>query len=176
MKPVAQGERDLKTSPRRRAREFALQGLYQWQVAGGTAAQVLRNLGEMDDYELADATFLRRVVTEAIREADASRAQLEPLVDRKWEAVSPVERSILLIGAWELMHCPQTPYRVVINEAIELGKVFGGTDGHKYVNGILDRLASSLRPEDAAGKKGETKRRDDASRKTGRMTLKKSPA
>lgn len=166
----------MKTSPRRRARELALQGLYQWQVAGGTAAQVLRNLVEMDDYGEADEKFLKKVVSETIRAADASRAQLEPLVDRKWEEVSPVERSILLIGAWELTHCPQTPYRVVINEAIELGKTFGGTDGHRYVNGILDRLASSLRPADAAGNKGETKRREDASRKTGKITLKKSPA
>lgn len=166
----------MKTSPRRRARELALQGLYQWQVAGGTAAQVLRNLGEMDDYGEADEKFLKQVVSETIRAADASRAQLEPLVDRKWEEVSPVERSILLIGAWELTHCPQTPYRVVINEAIELGKMFGGTDGHKYVNGILDRLAASLRPADAASSKGETKRREDASRRTGKITLKKSPA
>ena len=166
----------MKTSPRRRARELALQGLYQWQVAGGTAAQVLRNLGEMDDYEEADEKFLKKVVSETIREADASRAQLEPLVDRKWEEVSPVERSILLIGAWELTHCPQTPYRVVINEAIELGKIFGGTDGHKYVNGILDRLAASLRPGDAGSDKGEAKRREDASRKTTKITLKKSPA
>jgi N utilization substance protein B len=166
----------MKTSPRRRAREFALQGLYQWQLAGGTAAQVLRNLGEMDDYDLADAAFVKKVVSEAIHEAQASRALLEPLVDRKWEEVSPVERAILLIGAWELTHCPQTPYRVVINEAIELGKIFGGTDGHKYVNGILDRLAASLRPADAAGHKGETKRRDDASRKTTRITLKKTTA
>lgn len=166
----------MKTSPRRRARELALQGLYQWQVAGGTAAQVLLDLGELEAFAEADGRFLRKMVSESIAAADASRAQLEPLVDRRWEEVSPVERSILLMGAWELMHCPQTPYRVVINEAIELGKIFGGTDGHKYVNGILDRLAASLRPSDEASDKGESKRRDDASRKTARITLKKSPA
>ena len=166
----------MKTSPRRRAREFALQGLYQWQVAGGTAAQVLLDLGEMEAIAEADGRFLRKMVSESIAAADASRARLEPLVDRRWEEVSPVERAILLMGAWELMHCPQTPYRVVINEAIELGKIFGGTDGHKYVNGILDRLAASLRPSDEASHKGESKRRDDASRKTTRITLKKSPA
>ena len=166
----------MKTSPRRRAREFALQGLYQWQVAGGTAAQVLLDLGEMEAIAEADGRFLRKMVSESIAAADASRARLEPLVDRRWEEVSPVERAILLMGAWELMHCPQTPYRVVINEAIELGKIFGGTDGHKYVNGILDRLAANLRPSDEASHKGESKRRDDASRKTTRITLKKSPA
>lgn len=166
----------MKTSPRRRARELALQGLYQWQVAGGTAEQVLLDLGEMEDYAEADARFLRKMVSETIAAANESRVQLEPLVDRKWHEVSPVERAILLIGAWELMHCPQTPYRVVINEAIELGKIFGGTDGHKYVNGILDRLAASLRPSDTASHKGETKRRDDASRKATRITLKKTPA
>jgi N utilization substance protein B len=166
----------MKTSPRRRARELALQGLYQWQVAGGTAEQVLLDLGEMEDYAEADARFLHKMVSESIAAANESRVHLEPLVDRKWYEVSPVERAILLIGAWELIHCPQTPYRVVINEAIELGKIFGGTDGHKYVNGILDRLAASLRPSDLASHKGETKRRDDASRKTTRITLKKTPA
>ncbi|MEO7742178.1 MAG: transcription antitermination protein NusB, partial [Usitatibacter sp.] len=75
---------------------------------------------------------------------------LEPIADRKWDEVSPVERAILMIGAWELVHNPGIPYRVTINEAVELGKRFGGTDGHKYVNGVLDKLATAVRPEEVA--------------------------
>jgi N utilization substance protein B len=84
---------------------------------------------------------------------------LEPLADRKWAEVSPVERAILLMGAWEISSLPEMPYRVAINEAIELAKRFGGTDGHRYVNGILDRIAASARPDEvAAGRQGERKR------------------
>jgi N utilization substance protein B len=93
----------------------------------------------------------------AINDAEALRGHLEPLADRKWDEVSPVERAILLIGAWELVHNPEIPYRVTINEAIELGKRFGGTDGHKYVNGVLDRLAANVRPGEVADRKKASK-------------------
>lgn len=138
------------TSSRRRSREFALQGVYQWLFTGAAPAQVLMNLSEMDDFDAADAAFLKAELTGTIGDAEALRARLEPLADRKWDEVSPVERAILLIGAWELVHNPKIPYRVTINEAIELGKRFGGTDGHKYVNGILDKLARQARPEEVA--------------------------
>ena len=85
------------------------------------------------------------------------REKLEPLADRKWDEVSPVERAILLIGAWELVHNPEIPYKVTINEAIELGKRFGGTDGHKYVNGVLDKLAAAVRPDEVAQKRSENR-------------------
>ena len=137
-------------SARRRSREFALQGLYQWQFTGDTAAQVLRNLAEMDGFGEADQGFLEAELRGAIAEAPALTRQLEPLADRKWAEVSPIERSILLIGAWELVHKQEIPYRVTINEAIELGKRFGATDGHKWVNGVLDRLAATVRASEIA--------------------------
>jgi N utilization substance protein B len=140
-------------TPRRRAREFALQGLYQWLFTGATPAQVLKNLSEMEHYESADKDFLAAELRGAIGDADALRAKLEPLADRKWRDVSPVERAILLIGAWELVHSPEIPYRVTINEAIELGKRFGATDGHKWVNGVLDKLATAVRPDEVARKR-----------------------
>jgi N utilization substance protein B len=138
------------SAARRRSREFALQGLYQWQYTGTGASQVLTNLSEMQGFARADREFLEAELKGVIGEAPRLRAQLEPLVDRKWDELSPVERAILLIGAWELMHCPEIPYRATINEAIELGKRFGGTDGHKYVNGVLDRLAKNVRAEEVA--------------------------
>ena len=140
----------MKLSPRRASREFALQGVYQWLFTGATPAVVLRNLSELENFDKADATFLKSELTGTIGESEALRVLLEPLADRKWDEVSPIERAILLIGAWELVHNPEIPYRVTLNEAIELGKRFGGTDGHKYVNGILDKLAAAVRPEEVA--------------------------
>lgn len=143
----------MKLSPRRMSRELALQGIYQWLYTGASPTQVLTNLAEMEGFESADGDFLAAELRGTIGEAEGLRARLEPLADRKWDEVSPVERAILLIGAWELMHSPEIPYRVTINEAIELGKRFGGTDGHKYVNGVLDKLAAAVRPEEVAQKR-----------------------
>jgi len=140
----------MKPSSRRVSREFALQGVYQWLFTGVSAAEVLKNLSEMEGFEGADAQFLESELKGAIGDAAALRERLEPLADRKWDEVSPVERAILLIGAWELVHNPEIPYRVTINEAIELGKTFGATDGHKWVNGVLDKLAAAVRPEEVA--------------------------
>jgi len=147
----------MKTSNRRRSREFALQGIYQWLFTGDDASQVLKNLSELEGFQQADTGFLEAELRGTIDAEEELRGRLEPLADRKWDEVSPVERAILLIGAWELMHNPEIPYRVTINEAIELGKRFGGTDGHKYVNGVLDRLAQAVRPEEVAEKKKATK-------------------
>ena len=138
-------------TPRRRAREFALQGLYQWQLSGASAADIVRDLAELEGYAAADSAFLETELAGVIGAASALQARLEPLADRKWAEVSPVEKAILLIGAWEISHVPEMPYRVSINEAIELAKRYGGTDGHKYVNGILDRVAAAVRPEEFAG-------------------------
>jgi N utilization substance protein B len=135
------------------SRELAMQGIYQWLFTGDPAATVLKNLSELETFGQADARFLKTELKGTIGEAEALRAQLEPLADRKWDEVSPIERAILLLGAWEIVHNPDIPYKVTINEAIELGKRFGGTDGHKYVNGILDKLAAAVRPDEVAEKR-----------------------
>jgi N utilization substance protein B len=147
-------------SPRRRARELALQGLYEWQLTGAPAPEIARHLAELEGYAAADEAFLKAELAGVIGEADGLQALVAPHADRKWEEVSPVERAILLLAAWEIAHAPEMPYRVSINEAIELAKRFGGTDGHKYVNGILDRVAAAVRPEEvAAGRTAERKTR-----------------
>jgi transcription antitermination protein NusB len=142
------------SSARRRSRELVLQGLYQWQLTAASPDQVLKNLSEMDGFAKADHEFLEGELRGVLGDEASLREKLEPLADRKWAEVSPIERAILLIGAWELMRCPEIPYRATINEAIELGKRFGGTEGHKYVNGVLDRLAKDVRAEEVARKKG----------------------
>ena len=136
-------------SARRRAREYALQGLYQWQLAGHPASDIRVQLAEDPHFDKADAAYFRAVLDGAIAESEALKTEIAPLLDRKIEHLSPVERGILLLAAWELKHAPEIPFRVIINEAVELAKSYGGTDGHKYVNGVLDKLAASLRPREA---------------------------
>ena len=127
-------------SSRRRSRELALQGIYQWLYTGATAGQVLNNLSELEGFGSADNEFLEAELRGAIAEFDGLRAELEPLADRKWAEISPVERAILLIGAWELLHKREIPYRVTINEAIELGKRYSTEASGAFINGILDRI------------------------------------
>jgi N utilization substance protein B len=124
--------------------------VYQWLFTGESAAQVLKNLSELEEFDQADHPFLEAELRGTLAEATSLRNALEPFVDRKWDEMSPIERAILLIAAWELIHKQEIPYRVTINEAIELGKRFGATDGHKYVNGVLDRLAAVVRASEVA--------------------------
>lgn len=133
-------------SPRRRAREFALQGLYQWRVGGNDEASIEAHLPDLEGYNKADQAFCQVLVRGVLAQRETLASQLAAHIDRPFEDLSPIEACILLIGAFELVHHPETPYRVVINEAIELAKAFGGTDGHRYVNGVLDKLAPIVRP------------------------------
>ncbi|OGA15013.1 MAG: hypothetical protein A3I63_01460 [Betaproteobacteria bacterium RIFCSPLOWO2_02_FULL_66_14] len=132
---------------RRRAREIALQALYAWQLAGGDALAEARSL---DGWEDCDQGLAERLVRGVTRSTAELEARIVPYIDRKFSALSPVERAILCIGAYELAERPETPVRVVLNEAIELGKEFGGTDGYKFVNGVLEKLAIELRGDELA--------------------------
>jgi N utilization substance protein B len=132
-------------SARRLSRQVALQGLYQWLLAGDDAASIDAHLREQPGYAKCDQKHLDLLLQGCIREAAALDALLSSHVDRPTKDLSPVEHGVLLLGAFELRECVDIPYRVVINESVELAKSFGGTDGHKYVNGVLDRLAGDLR-------------------------------
>jgi len=133
-------------SPRRRAREFALQGLYQWLLSGEDAGVVDAHMREQDGFDKCDRAHFDALLHGCIQEAAGLDAVIARQADRKTAQLSPVEHAVLLIGAYELRHCIDVPYRVVINEAVELAKAYGGTDGHKYVNGVLDKAAAELRP------------------------------
>ena len=141
-------------SGRRRSREFALQGLYQWLVAGGDAASGEAHIMELDEFHKCDRVHFDALYRGAIEHAAALDAVLKRHIDRRPEHLSPVEHAVLMLGTYELMHCVDIPYRVAINEAVELAKSFGGTDGHKYVNGVLDKAAAELRPNEARGTRG----------------------
>ena len=140
-------------SARRRAREFTLQGLYQWRVGGNESSSIEAHMPEMDDFAKADREFFVGTFRGVIAQSEALTVQIRTHIDRDFSELSPIEACILLMGAFELNHHPETPYRVIINEAIELTKSFGGTDGHKYVNGVLDKVAAIVRPEEFAAKK-----------------------
>ncbi|MDP2809580.1 MAG: transcription antitermination factor NusB [Rhodocyclaceae bacterium] len=145
--PSATGKKP--SSPRRRAREFVIQGLYQHLVGGQDEASIRAQAEGVAGFEKADGALYQALLAETLNDADALEESLAPFIDRKWKDISPIERSILLAGACELKHHPETPWRVIINEAIELARTYGGTDGHKFVNGILDKLAPVLRHDEA---------------------------
>ena len=143
-------------SPRRRAREYAMQGVYQWLMAGGAALDIAVQIRQDMHFDQADDDFFGTLVTGTIGAATELEAQITPLLDRRPAEVTPVERAILLLGAFELRDQPDIPYRVIVNEAIELAKTFGGTDGHRYVNGVLDKLVAVLRPSEVEGSAART--------------------
>ncbi len=132
-------------TPRHRAREFALQGLYQWLLNAEDSGAIDAHIRDAHGFDKADAEHFDALLHGAIRDAASLREELVPLIDRGIEQLSPVEHAALLIGAYELKHHLEIPYKVVINEAVELTKSFGGIDGHKYVNGVLDKLAAGVR-------------------------------
>jgi len=135
---------------RRRSREFALQGIYQWQLAGGDAAAIRRQLGEARGFEKVDAEYFNTLLEGVIAAAPELERAITPYLDREYARLSPVERGILLLAGYELAHRPEVPYRAVINEAVELAKSYGGTDGYKFVNGVLDKLAAAARPPEVS--------------------------
>lgn len=133
-------------SARRRAREFALQGLYEWLISGSDAGVIDAHVREQDGFAKCDTAHFDALLHGCIHEAADLDAVLARHVDRKTSELSPVEHAVLMIACYELRHCIDVPYKVAINEAVELAKSFGGTDGHKYVNGVLDKAAADLRP------------------------------
>lgn len=142
-------------TPRHRAREFALQGLYQWLLNNEDAGAIEAHIREAHGFNKADAAHFDALLYGAIRDVAVLRSELAPLIDRPITQLSPVEHAALLIGAFELKNHIEIPYKVVINEAVELTKSFGGIDGHKYVNGVLDKLATTVRSVEIDAAKGK---------------------
>ncbi|WP_435627362.1 transcription antitermination factor NusB [Candidatus Ferrigenium straubiae] len=132
-------------SPRHRARELALQGVYQWRVTAGDKAQIEKQILAEKNLGRFDKELFSRLLCGTLDQHAGLEALLAPHLDRPLAELSPVEFSVLLLGAFELSQHLEVPYKVVINEAVELAKTFGGTDGHKYVNGVLDKLAPQVR-------------------------------
>lgn len=144
-----------RTDPRRRStrrlsRLIAVQALYQWLLTGQDLGVVEAFLRESEDFPGCDEAYFQDCFLGAARQADALRAQFGSQCDRPLAQISPVEHAILLLATYELTAHPEVPYRVVINEAVELAKSLGGNEGHRYINGVLDRLWPGLRPDEPA--------------------------
>ena len=136
-----------KASPaaRRKARSFALQAIYQWHMAGADLAKIEAEFRADNDMSKVDLEYFHEILHGVPRELSALDQIIKPLLDRDSEEMTPVELSILRLATYEMMHRIDVPYKVVINEAVELAKSFGATDGHKYVNGVVDKIAQQVR-------------------------------
>jgi len=139
--------------PRRRARRRALQALYQWQLNDDSAVSIIKQFLEEQNFEGVDAEYFQQLVRAVIAEGETLDARLGPHVERIDSSLDQMERVILRIGALELLRHPEIPYRVVIDEAVELAHRFGAEQGHTFVNGVLDRLAREARPVEHAAER-----------------------
>jgi transcription antitermination protein NusB len=144
----------MKKSARRQSRELATQGLYQWLLSNASSGEIDAQLRGAQGYDKADKALLDTILHGVIRDHAELADALAPSLDRPIDQLSPVERAVLLIATFELKHQIETPYRVIINEAVELAKTFGGSDGYKYVNGVLDKLSVTLRPAEIQARRG----------------------
>ena len=132
-------------SARHRARECVLQGLYEAQLSGNAAEAIRASVVADASFANADRAYFDELWSGVNAERDALIRMIEARIDRPVAQLSPIERSVLVIGTWELQHRSEIPFRVIIDESIELAKSYGGTDGYKFVNGVLDKLAAALR-------------------------------
>jgi transcription antitermination protein NusB len=146
-------------SARSRAREFALQALYQHLVGRNEADAIDQFTRDLNGFHKADAAHYDALLRGCVQQEAALDALISPLLDRKLTEMSPIEHAVLWMGAHEFQHCLDVPWRVVLNEYIELAKEFGGTDGHKYVNGVLNGLANQLRAIEVAADRSPGNRR-----------------
>lgn len=140
--------------PRRRARRRALQALYQWQLNDDSAASIIKQFVEEQNFDEVDTEYFQSLVRDVIAEGTMLDEKLGPHIERIDSSLDQMERVILRIGAVELLRHPEIPYRVVIDEAVELAHRFGAEQGHSFVNGVLDRLARELRPVEFQAERG----------------------
>jgi N utilization substance protein B len=155
------GTRKSSAKPARsRSREFALQGLYQHIVGRNEASDIDVFTRDLSGFHKADSAHYDALLYGCAEQAQALDAMIVPLLDRSLAEISPIEHAVMWIGAYELQHCLDVPWRVVLNECIELAKDFGGTDGHKYVNAVLSGLAPQLRAAEVAADRAAGKARD----------------
>jgi N utilization substance protein B len=138
-------------SPRHRARELALQGIYQWRITAGDESKIERQIHDEKNLGRYDKQLFSKLLRGALSQHSDIEALISPHLDRPLAELSPVEFAVLLLSTFELSQHLEVPYKVVINEAVELAKTFGGTDGHKFVNGVLDKLAPQLRALELSG-------------------------
>lgn len=132
-------------SGKRRARKLALQSLYQWLMADTILSDIEAQFSAANNMEKVDVDYYRRLLYGVPKELAALEAEIQPLLDRPVSSLNPIELTILRLCTFELLHCPEIPYRVILDESVSLAKAFGSQDGHRYVNGVLHNLAQTVR-------------------------------
>jgi N utilization substance protein B len=138
---------------KRKARRFAMQGLYEWLLTNNPAHEIEARTRAENHMNKTDVVYYHELISQTIQQNESLDEILDPAIDRELEALNVVERAILLLGVYEMRERLEIPYAIVIDEGVELAKHFGATDSHKYVNGVLDKIARQLRPEEfAAGR------------------------
>ena len=142
-------EKVTKPSLRKKARRYALQGLYQWHLSGSEINDIEQQFLETINQAKVDVTYFREILVNTLVSVSEMDELITPFMDRDFSEINPVELSVLRLACYELKARLDVPYKVVINEALELTKTFGATDGHKFINGVLDKLAKQLRPTEA---------------------------
>jgi N utilization substance protein B len=135
---------------RRKSRELALKGLYQYLLSPKELGLIIREMADEADFVRADETYFRSLLEGVYSQIQELDMRINKYLDRPITELSPIEHAILLISSFELIFDSSIPYRVAINEGVELAKIYGGTDGHKYVNGVLDKLAAEARPSEVS--------------------------
>lgn len=135
-------------SARRLAREGVVQGLYSWQMTGDTFTHISQHILTQSHMNRADAKLLKSYLQGIFETMDELNTFITPYLDRDLANISPIEKAILWLATYELRHAFDTPFRVIINEAVEIAKSFGATDGHKYINGVLDKMALDVRSKE----------------------------
>jgi N utilization substance protein B len=140
------------SNKRHKARQLAMQGLYQWQVNEQNVEEIINQFLGDEDMGTFDVPYFRDLLAGVPTHLDSIDEKIKPLINRSIEQVDPVERAILRLGVYEMLQHPEIPFRVVINEGVELAKTFGADQGHRYINGVLDKLAPQLRPFEAKKK------------------------
>jgi N utilization substance protein B len=133
------------SSNRHNARKAAVQALYQWDLTKQDAQDIEKHFAQIHDMQNIDKKYLREIVSQLPKVAQELETAITKFIGRDFKALDPIERAILRLGAYELSHKPDVPTRVVINEMIELAKVFGADHSYKFVNGVMDKLAKELR-------------------------------
>jgi len=137
--------------PRKRARRRALQAIYQWQITGQDAGIILRQFREAQDMSGVDEIHFENLLRGVCSQQESLDMELEHFLDRPISQVDLMERVVLRIGAYELLHCPKMPFRVVLDECVDLAHRFGSEQGHSYINAVLDKAARKWRPEETGG-------------------------
>lgn len=138
----------MKVSARHKARELAMQGIYSWQMTGNSVEQIELSIATSNDMQKVDMAFFQDILRHVMAKTEDIDKSIKPYLGRLPEEIDPVEKAILRVATFELVHRIDVPYKVVINEAIELAKAFGAADSHKFVNGVLDKAVKTLRKDE----------------------------